>query len=125
MKNLFAALLTVLAIGANPAAADTAAAQALRTGDMKKLIFHSTPEAASDVKFELGDGGKATLQDWSGKVVLVNFWATWCAPCRHEMPMLSELQAAFGGDDFEVVTIAVGPHNPVGITKFFEEIGVD
>ncbi|MEO0381693.1 MAG: TlpA disulfide reductase family protein, partial [Pseudomonadota bacterium] len=53
------------------------------------------------------------------------FWATWCAPCRHEMPMLSELQTAFGGDDFEVVTIATGRNSPAGIVKFFKDTGID
>ncbi|MEM9637630.1 MAG: TlpA disulfide reductase family protein, partial [Pseudomonadota bacterium] len=57
--------------------------------------------------------------------ILLNFWATWCAPCRKEMPQLSELQADFGGETFEVVTIATGRNSPEGIKKFFAEIGVD
>ena len=122
MKILVAALLTALAFGANPAAADIAD---LREGDMRKLVIHEAPQPVSDVAFDLGDGTQAALQDWDGQIVLLNFWATWCAPCRHEMPMLSELQTEFGGEDFSVVTVAVGPHNPVGITKFYEEIGVE
>ncbi|MEL7133596.1 MAG: TlpA disulfide reductase family protein [Pseudomonadota bacterium] len=125
MKKLVtAALYMALTVGAIPALADTSAAEALRDGDMKKLIFHGTPEAVSKQAFDLADGaGKGTLADYEGKHVLVNFWATWCAPCRHEMPMLSELQAEFGGDDFEVVTIATGRNNPAAIVKFLEEIG--
>jgi thiol-disulfide isomerase/thioredoxin len=56
---------------------------------------------------------------------VLNFWATWCAPCRKEMPQLSELQAELGGDAFEVVTIATGRNPPQAMQRFFEEIGVD
>ena len=108
------------------ACAPCSSAEALRDGDMKKLIFHSTPEAVTDAPFDLADGaGQGSLADYDGKHVLVNFWATWCAPCRHEMPMLSELQTAFGGDDFEVVTIATGRNPPQAMKAFFAEIGVD
>jgi thiol-disulfide isomerase/thioredoxin len=92
---------------------------------MKKLVFHGTPEAVSNAAFELADGaGDQTLEAYKGKYVLLNFWATWCAPCRKEMPMLSELQTQFGGDDFEVLTIATGRNSPAGITKFFADTGI-
>ncbi len=93
-------------------------------GDMKKLNFHETPKPVSTSPFTTQDGGTATLADYQGKYVLLNFWATWCAPCRKEMPMLSELQTEFGGEDFEVLTLATG-RNPVpAIEGFFDEIGV-
>jgi thiol-disulfide isomerase/thioredoxin len=126
MKHLIAALTTALMLGSSPAMADVTAAAAARSGDMKKLLFHDAPQAVSDAAFELADdGGTATLADWQGKVVLVNFWATWCAPCRKEMPMLSALQEEFGGEDFEVLTIATGRNSPDGIVRFFDEIGVE
>ena len=122
-KIVAAALYLACALGAIPALADVDAAKALRSGDMKKLIFHEVPEAVSDAAFDLADGaGQGRLSDYRGKHILVNFWATWCAPCRHEMPMLSELQTEFGGDSFEVVTIATGRNNPAGIVKFLTEI---
>ncbi len=93
-------------------------------GDMKKLTFHSAPKAVSTSTFTTEDGGTATLADFQGKHVLLNFWATWCAPCRKEMPMLSELQAEFGGDDFEVLTLATGRNAVPAIEGFFDEIGV-
>ena len=121
-----AVVYTALALGAtSAAAADTAALEALREGTMKKLIFASEPQAVSDIPFADPAGKEFTLADWEGKVVLVNFWATWCAPCRKEMPALNALQTDFGGDDFEVVTIATGRNDLTGIKKFFEETGVD
>ena len=118
-----AVLYTALALGANAAFADTSALEALRDGTMKKLVF-SDPAEVSDVPFTDPEGGEHRLSDWQGKIVLVNFWATWCAPCRKEMPMLDELQAEFGGEDFEVVTIATGRNPLPGINRFFDEVGV-
>jgi len=127
MKKLLLALVyTALTAGANPAqAADADIIIPLLSGDMKKLAVHDAPVATSGAPFELADGaGRATLEDYRGKYVLVNFWATWCAPCRKEMPHLSELQSALGGKDFEVLTIATGRNSPEGIAKFFKETGI-
>ncbi len=121
-----AALYTALSLGATPALADMEAAMAARAGDMKKLVFHSEPKPAGTAEFQLADdAGTMTLAAYEGKLVVLNFWATWCAPCRKEMPQLSQMQAEFGGPEFEVVTIATGRNSPMGIKKFFEEIGVD
>ncbi|MEL7344114.1 MAG: TlpA disulfide reductase family protein [Pseudomonadota bacterium] len=120
-----AVLYTALALGAtSAAAADIAALEELREGTMKKLIFHSEPQAISDVAFSDPEGNEYTLADWDGKYVLLNFWATWCAPCRKEMPALNALQTDYMGDDFEVVTIATGRNELVGIKRFFDEEGV-
>lgn len=107
------------------AAPDMSAAAALRTGDMKKLNFHPDLRPASAQPFESAEGGTGSLADYKGKIVLLNFWATWCAPCRKEMPMLSELQRDLGGDTFEVVTLATGRNPQPAMAKFFDEIGVD
>jgi thiol-disulfide isomerase/thioredoxin len=124
-RQLRSALLyTALVLGANAATADTAALEALRTGDMQKLVFHAEPVAAGTAVFTDADGAEHRLSDWKDKVVLLNFWATWCAPCRKEMPMLDALQTEFGGDDFEVVTLATGRNSVQGIRRFFEEVGV-
>ncbi len=126
MKKLCAALLYLgLIAGANTAMADLSAIEAMREGDMRKLVFVEEPQPVSDAPFNLADGaGEGRLSDYRGKWVLLNFWATWCAPCRKEMPMLAELQTEFGGDQFEVVTLATGRNSPQGIVKFFKDIGV-
>lgn len=119
-----AVLYTALVLGANTALADPAL-EALRQGDMKKLVFHSDPQPVSDAVFLGEDGSDMTLADLQGRYILVNFWATWCAPCREEMPGLNTLQTEFGGDAFDVVTIATGRNQPAAIRRFFEEVGVD
>ena len=124
MRLILAVLYTALALGANQAAADVAKAESLREGTMKKLIF-ADPRPASIEQFTDASGTEMILAGFQGKYVLVNFWATWCAPCRKEMPQLAALQAELGGDTFEVVTIATG-RNPIQvIDRFFDEIGVE
>lgn len=111
--------------GATPAAAaDYTAVEALRDGQMRKLMFHADPQPLPDTPFETAEGGTLQLADFAGRYTLVNFWATWCAPCRHEMPSLSRLQEAMGGDRFAVVTIATGRNAPEAIARFFDEIEV-
>ncbi|NCO86645.1 MAG: redoxin family protein [Rhodobacterales bacterium] len=120
----FGAVSSPDAVAGGPAI-DTAPLQALREGDMRKLALHEVPQRGSEVAFTGADGSEMTLAAYQGQVVLVNFWATWCAPCRVEMPHLSALQAAMGGADFQVVTIATGRNDPAAITRFLAEIGVD
>lgn len=105
--------------------ADMTAAAELRTGDMKKLNFHPEPRPASSKPFVTPDESTVSLEDYRGKVVLLNFWATWCPPCRKEMPMLEEIARDLNGDDFAVVTLATGRNAQHAITAFFNEIGVE
>ena len=112
---------------ANPetfARMDTEALEALREGSMKKLIFLADPKNVSQATFADPLGVEHQLSDWQGKYVAVNFWATWCAPCRKEMPSLDALQNEFGGDDFEVVTIATGRNTLPAIERFFAEVDI-
>ena len=119
-----AVLYTALALGANPALADVAAAQALRGEAMKKLGLHAEARTLPEVVLlDLADQPKS-LADYRGKWVVLNFWATWCPPCRKEMPGLGRLQADLGDDNFTVVTLATGRNPVTGIVRFFEEAGV-
>ncbi len=120
-------LYMALALGANAALATDAETLApLRGESLKRLILHKEPKPAKVIEFQIeDDGGVGTLEDYRGKYVLVNFWATWCAPCRKEMPQIAELQDEFGGDKFQVLTLATGRNTPAGIRKFFEENGIE
>ncbi len=112
-----------LAVSAN--AADVTAAKAALSGDMLKLRFHEVPQTTAFVRFQDFDGNPLSMAEYQGKLTVVNFWATWCAPCRKEMPHLAELQTEFGGETFDVVTIATGRNNPAAMVRFFDQIGVE
>lgn len=105
---------------ATPAAADLAP---LLTGEMEGVAL-AGPQAAPDAGFARFDGTRGDLSDYAGKVAVVNFWATWCAPCRAEMPSLQALQDTLGEEGLEVVTIAFGRHDPAAMERFWTEAGV-
>ena len=65
-------------------------------GTMATFVVRKAPRDFANVEFRDASGNKLTLKDWRGKVVLLNLWATWCAPCRREMPGLDRLQGAMG-----------------------------
>ncbi len=126
MRKLISALLYTALMGlANTAVADTAALESLRQGDMRKLMFHAEPWDGSDASFLHEDGSEMTLAAYEGQYIVLNFWATWCAPCRKEMPHLSALQAEMGGEAMQVVTVATGRNPRPAMERFFNEIGVD
>lgn len=125
MKLFSFVLYMALGLSANASLADMSDIAGLREGDMKKLVIHEEPKPVSTAAFTTEAGGEMTLAELQGKYVLLNFWATWCAPCRKEMPMLSALQTDLGGERFEVVTLATGRNAPPAMKKFFADIGVD
>ena len=96
----------------------------LSTCHMTAFVFKKTPEAVPDTAFLDASGKERTLKDWQGKVVLLNLWATWCAPCRKEMPSLDRLQAELGSDKFEVVAVSVDKTGIDGARKFLDQIKV-
>jgi thiol-disulfide isomerase/thioredoxin len=98
------------------------AAHPLATGSMTTFVFKPQPEALPDVPFVNADGAPVTLASFKGKVVLLNLWATWCAPCREEMPGLDKLQAELGSDKFQVVALAIDKSGVAGAKKFLTDI---
>jgi thiol-disulfide isomerase/thioredoxin len=96
----------------------------LAKGDLAALRIASEPRRAESFAFERPDGGKATLADFKGRAVLLNLWATWCAPCRAEMPALDRLQAAKGGPGFEVVAVNVDTARLERRAAFLDGVGV-
>ena len=79
----------------------------LATGEVAALTMVQKPMKMPDLAFEDGQGNPKKLSDWRGKTVLLNLWATWCVPCRKEMPALERLEAKLGGDKFQVVAVNI------------------
>lgn len=84
----------------------------------------STPQAVADLRFQDADGKARSLSDFRGKIVLLNLWATWCAPCRKEMPALDRLQQTLGGPDFQVVALSIDSGGAAVVRQFYDEIGI-
>jgi thiol-disulfide isomerase/thioredoxin len=78
-----------------------------------------------DLAFHDASGQAKTLADWRGRTVLLNLWATWCVPCRKEMPALDALQEKLGGPDFEVVAVNIDTRNPDKPKSWLGEAGVN
>ena len=123
--------------GASTADAAACAAKADRartvaaaaTGQVAALMAAEPPQSVKGFAFDGPDGKKMTIADFkdgngAGRTLLVNLWATWCAPCRAEMPALDALQREMGGDRFEVVAVNVDTGSDEKPKKFLEEIGV-
>lgn len=95
------------------------------TGQVAAMSPQDNPRLMSSLSFTDADGKPATLADYAGKTLLVNIWATWCVPCRTEMPALDRLEGKKGGDDFEVVAINIDTGDAEKPVKFLKEIGVE
>ena len=93
----------------------------LAHGEVAALTMATTRLRLPDLDFEDADGKPRKLSDWRGKTVLVNLWATWCVPCRKEMPALDNLQAKLGGKDFEVVAVNIDTRDPDKPRNFLKE----
>jgi thiol-disulfide isomerase/thioredoxin len=82
-----------------------------------------TPQGVAALAFNDATGRERSLAEFRGKAVLLNLWATWCVPCREEMPTLDRLQARLGGNDFEVVAVSLDRSGPERVAEFLAEIG--
>ena len=102
----------------------TSTANPLATGEMLTFVFKKSPEPLPTFSFNDATGAAKSIADWKGKVVLLNMWATWCIPCRIEMPALERLQSELGGDNFEVIAMSVDRGGLPASKKFLDEIKV-
>ncbi|WP_457798708.1 thiol:disulfide interchange protein TlpA [Methylocystis sp. S23] len=93
-------------------------------GEVAAMSISGKPDKLADFAFSDPEGKSVALSSFKGKTVLLNVWATWCAPCRAEMPELDKLQAELGSDKFQVVVVNIDTSRPERPKKFFEETGV-
>jgi thiol-disulfide isomerase/thioredoxin len=91
---------------------------------IQKLVRLKEPQAAPDISFIDAKGKTRHLQEWRGKVVLLNLWATWCAPCKVEMPSLDRLQAKLGSDKFTVLAVSTDRTGPKEPEAFLAKAGI-
>lgn len=110
-------LPAILGVGGNPV---LAAEPGTRAG----LTVWPEPRPVPEIRFVDGEGKPRSLADFRGKVVLLNIWATWCVPCREEMPTLDRLQGQLGGPDFQVVALSVDQDGLPVVRDFYREIGI-
>ena len=90
----------------------------------RNFIVHPTARDIPDLSFVDGSGRSLTLKDFRGRMLLLNIWATWCGPCRREMPTLDRLQVRLGGERFQVVALSIDRAGASVVQKFYAETGV-
>ena len=115
MRKMLVVLYTALAMGANVALAQD-------DGGMSKMTFLEAPADLPEAVFLDAEDGEHPLADYRGKWVVLNFWATWCAPCKAEMPSLDRLQAA--RPDIAVLPVASGRNDVEAIARFYADAGI-
>ena len=103
----------------------TARLEPLARGEVAAATVPREPKRLPALAFTGPDGTAKTLAEYRGRTVLLNLWATWCAPCRQEMPALDKLQATLGGADFEVVAVNIDTRNVDKPKAWLKEAGVE
>jgi thiol-disulfide isomerase/thioredoxin len=107
-----------------PAPAADSAESNVSANPLELSVFDE-PRALPDIRFADDQGHDLTLADFRGRVVLLIVWATWCVPCRKEMPALDRLQARRGGKDFLVIPLSIDREGIVPVKRFYQEVGVE
>ena len=96
----------------------------LARGEIAALTVAQRPFRLPELSFEGADGRQHQLKDWRGRFVLLNLWATWCVPCRKEMPALDALEEKLGGQDFQVVAVNIDTRDPDKPKAWIKEVGI-
>jgi thiol-disulfide isomerase/thioredoxin len=99
--------------------------RAFAVGPMAAFLVKADRPVVPDLAFKDSTGSEVKLSKWQGRVVLLNLWATWCAPCRREMPTLNDLQKQLGSKDFEVVALSVDRKGIEASAAFLKDTGAD
>jgi thiol-disulfide isomerase/thioredoxin len=94
-------------------------------GEVAAVAAATRPIRVPDLVFRDAAGTQKRLSDWQGRTVLFNLWATWCVPCRQEMPALDALQGKLGGPDFEVVAVNIDTRDADKPRAWFKEVGIN
>ena len=97
---------------------------ALEKPNIKNLALSKNPKIYEEIVFKDSSGEDVSLDDFKGKLLILNFWATWCAPCRKEMPSLDSLQSNSNFDNLKIFPINLGQENFSKSDSFFKEIGI-
>jgi thiol-disulfide isomerase/thioredoxin len=93
-------------------------------GEVAALTVAQRPFLVPDVAFKDSSGHDRKLADWRGRTILLNLWATWCVPCRKEMPALDALEADLGGPNFEVIAVSIDTRDPEKPLAFLKDVGI-
>jgi thiol-disulfide isomerase/thioredoxin len=112
-----------VAAACRPALATAQRLSPLVRGEVAAVAVATAPSPVPDLGFRDRDGRTRTLGEWRGRLVLLNLWATWCVPCRKEMPALDALAAQRGGNDFAVVAVNIDTRDPAKPLAFLHDIG--
>ena len=107
-----------------PAAETARRIAPLARGEVAAVAVAREPRRVPDLAFLDGSGDRKTLGEWRGRAVLLNLWATWCVPCRKEMPALEALERKLGGPPFEVVAVNIDTRDPDKPRSWLKEVGI-
>ena len=110
-------------IGERPVNSVSRASATIKIGS-QNFVRWETPRVVPSIAFTDANGGSVSLEQFRGRVVLLNVWATWCVPCRKEMPTLDRLEATLGGPGFEVVALSIDQGGVAEVRKFYQEVGI-
>ncbi|OUR76172.1 hypothetical protein A9Q83_15285 [Alphaproteobacteria bacterium 46_93_T64] len=124
-RSVFLGLvLTFTSLGVTTSTAFSQNLNDLRVGEMKNVVIRENPTPLPDFSFKDSEGKSHNISDFQGKVVLINFWATWCAPCRKEMPSIDRLQGEMASDDFTVLAIGQDLQGIEKVSKFLKALKI-